>query len=656
MIIADGVKELRVQLAIAARRLFEPPSLLTVSEAADRYRVLSAEAGAVEPGRWRTSRVPYLREIMDSLGDPTCQRVVFVKSSQVGGSEVGLNWALHTMLVDPAPMLVLFPSDESLKSWSTVKLDSMIRNCEALRGRVYDDEGSGRRDKRNTIKKKSFPGGYFAGLTARSSAQLRSWTAPRGICEEFEDYTGDVNNQGDPVELMERALRTFMRSGGKLFLVTTMSVRGFSRGEREYEASDQRRCYIPCPQCNGEFVMAWREEDGTSRFRFDMQDGEHVVPGSTRYECPHCEHLIEHRWKEPMVAAHRWVPHVPSRTQVRGYHIWTAYSPFVEWDQIADKFLQSRKLPEKLKVFDNTWAGVTFKETTEVTKPETLKQRAEEYGVRDGGEVVEVPHGVGVLTAAIDVQVDRLEWGVYGWGAGEESWAIEWGREEGDPAKPDVYDRALAAVFRGFQHASGASLRPAICVVDAGFMTSEVVRAVDRWRAKRCNVIAIVGREGRGRAVIERPAAQKWKRSRANSRPLHVVHTDSVKDILLLSRLLVKEPGPGFMHWPLSLDPVAFDHLTSEELRTVWTGPKGAKRAIRKWVLLPDRRNEWLDLTCYCLAGLYELGLPVIARLSELAGKLSEFRPTALAQSQAPPGQATTGAPGYGMVSKGIDW
>lgn len=655
MIVANGVRELRQQLAIAARRLFEPPSLLTVSEAADRHRVLSAEAGAVEPGRWRTDRVPYLREIQDALGDPTCQRVVFVKSSQVGGSEVGLNWALHTMLVDPAPMLVLFPGEEALKGWSTVKLDSMIRNCEALRGRVFDDP-DGRRDKRNTIKKKTFPGGYFAGLTARSSAQLRSWTAPRGICEEFEDYTADVNNQGDPIELMERALRTFMRSGGKLFLVTTMSVRGYSRGEREYHASDQRHYYLPCPQCNGTQVLAWRLEDGSSRFRFEMQDGETVVPGSTRYECEHCEHLIEHRWKEPMVAAGDWVAHVPTRTQVRGYHIWTAYSPFVEWDQIANKFLQSRKIPEKLKVFDNTWAGVTFKEDVEESKPEALKARADSYGVREGGEVVEVPHGVGLLTAALDVQGDRVEWLVYGWGEGEESYAIAWGQEEGDPAKDEVFDRALAAAFRGWQHASGASVRPAICCIDAGFMTTSAVRAVDRWRSKGYKVIPIVGREGRGKALIERPAASKWKKSRAQTRPMYVVHTDSAKDILLLSRVKVKEPGPGYMHFPDSLDPVFFDQLTAEELKTVWVGNRGAKRPMRKWVLKPDRRNEVLDLLCYNLAGLYELGLPVITRLGELARQLSEFRPESAARPQGAPGGAAGTSGGYGMVSKGVDW
>ena len=148
---------------------------------------------------------------------------------------------------------------------------------------------------------------------------------------------------------------------------------------------------------------------------------------------------------------------------------------------------------------------------------------------------------------------------------------------------------------------------------------------------------------------------QKWKKSRAQTRPMYVVHTDSAKDIVLLSRIRVKEPGPGFMHWPDSLDPVYFDQLTAEELKTVYVGNRGAKRPVRKWVKKPDRANEVLDLTCYNLAGLYELGLPVITRLGELAGKLSEFRAPAAATPQTS-GSGQVSADGYGMVSKGVDW
>lgn len=662
MIINPDLSIYRARVAESGRRIFLPPSLLTVSEAADQHRVLSMEAGAPEPGPWRTDRVPYLRAIQDSLSDPTCTRVVFVKSSQVGGSECGLNWALYTMLVDPAPMLVLFPSDESLKSWSTVKLDSMLRNCAALRGRVYDDT-DGRRDKRNTIKRKTFPGGYLAGLTARSSSQLRSWTAPRGIVEEFEDYPPDVNNQGDPIELMERALRNFLRSGGKLFLVTTMSIAGFSRGEREFAASDQRHYHVPCPYCNGKQVLRWQSDAGEYRFIFDMDpSGESVIPGSTRYVCEHCDRPIEQTWRDRMIAPPdaEWIAHRPEITETRGFHIWTAYSPFVSWDQIATKFLSSRRVPEKLKTFVNTWLGQTWKESTDEIRSDALVRRVEAYGVREGGEIIEVPHGVGVLTAAIDVQGDRLEYGVWGFGEGEESWKIAWDRVEGDPGQDELYDRALTEVFRKWQHASGAGILPAVCFIDAGFMSSQVVRACDRWTRKGFRVIAIVGREGRGRPLVERPAAEKWKRSRAKTRPMHVVHTDSAKDLLLLSRIRVREPGPGYIHFPDSLDPVFFDQLTAEELRTVYVGTKTAKRPTRKWVLKPDRRNEALDLACYCLAALYELGPPVIARLGQLAQQWSEYRSPVLTTTttREPAGGDASARPafGYGMVSKGVDW
>ncbi len=41
----------------------KPPPELTLSQWADRYRMLSAESSA-EPGRWHTDKAPYQREII----------------------------------------------------------------------------------------------------------------------------------------------------------------------------------------------------------------------------------------------------------------------------------------------------------------------------------------------------------------------------------------------------------------------------------------------------------------------------------------------------------------------------------------------------------------------------------------------------------------
>jgi len=81
----------------AARKAVRPKEFLTVSEWADKHRILSGE-GSAEPGEWKTSRTPFLREPMDSLSEDSAdEKVVFMKSSQVGGTEAGSNWVGYIM-------------------------------------------------------------------------------------------------------------------------------------------------------------------------------------------------------------------------------------------------------------------------------------------------------------------------------------------------------------------------------------------------------------------------------------------------------------------------------------------------------------------------------------------------------------------------------
>lgn len=257
--LSRGARSLRRDIAASARRILAPPSLRNVWEVADAHRVLSADAGAVEPGKWRTDRVPYLREIMASLTDPDVVRVVLMKSSQVGGTEVANNWILYTILADPSPMLMLYPTDEALKLWSTIKLDAMLRESPEIRGLVVDADG--RRDKRNTIRRKLFPGGSLVGLAARSSSQLRSLVSPRAIADEIDEYLPDVNKQGDPLELLERALRTFIRVGlAKMLIVSTPTDEETSRIVREHAKTDQREYRLACPHCNHAQPLQWRDE------------------------------------------------------------------------------------------------------------------------------------------------------------------------------------------------------------------------------------------------------------------------------------------------------------------------------------------------------------------------------------------------------------
>lgn len=616
--IATGVVNLRRQIAVQAERLFEPPPEMTIAEWADRERVLSEDAGAVEPGSWHTDRVPYLREIMDALDDPTCSRVVFMKSSQVGGSEVGLNWLGKTIDIDPTPFITLFPTEDSLKNYSTTMLEPMLRDTPSLAGRVVDADG--RRDRRNTMKRKVYIGGYWMGLTARSSSQLRSLRAPRAIAEEIDDYDAELKQQGDPMKLLVRAQRAFLRLGtAKTFELSTPTDLEISRISKAYDSSDRRRYHLPCPQCNREQHLVWRDDDGRHRFLYEKEGGERrVTPGSVRYLCEACETQIGEEWRASMLPAGRWIAERPDVHDPRGFHIWTAYSPFVTWDAIVQEFLNSFQSPATLKTFDNLWLGKPWKETADTINPNTLQARVETYG--DG---IDVPHGVGIVAAAIDVQGDRLEYALWGYGEREESWLIEWSRVEGDPGKDETYDECGMRCFRALEHASGARLRASVLAIDAGYQTTAVWRFVERWRARGLRVLPVVGKEGRGRPLIQRPGPQRMKKARLQARPTYLIGSDEAKTVLLLNRAHLKEPGPGYLHFPDTVDPVFFDQFTAEELKTVYVN----RFPVRRWVPIPNRQNHALDLACYALGALHDLGPRTLNQLGAMAQQLSQARP-----------------------------
>jgi phage terminase large subunit GpA-like protein len=251
-----------------------PDPDLTVSEWADRHRMLSGRASA-EPGRYRTVRTPYMREIMDRLspGDPT-QRIVFMKAAQVGATEAGNNWIGFAIHQAPGPMLAVQPTVELAKRNSRQRIDPLIDESPDLRERVKPARS---RDAGNTMLSKEFAGGILIMTGANSAVGLRSTPARYIFLDEVDAYPASADEEGDPVTLAEARSLTFAHRR-KVLLVSTPTIRGLSRIEREYEASDQRRFFVPCPHCG---AMQWLKFD-----RLRWQKGK---PETAEYHCEGCE-------------------------------------------------------------------------------------------------------------------------------------------------------------------------------------------------------------------------------------------------------------------------------------------------------------------------------------------------------------------------------
>jgi phage terminase large subunit GpA-like protein len=558
-----------------ASKVVLPPPRLTVSQWADANRVL--DNTSPEPGPWRTDRTPFLREIMDSLTPAAaCERVVFVKSAQCGGTEVLLNVCGYLMHHAPAPTLLVQPSVEMAKRFSKQRLDALIENTPALRGRVKDPRA---RDSGNTILMKEFDGGVLILTGANSAVGLRSLPAKYVLCDELDGWLADADNEGDPFTLACKRTVAF-GSQRKILAVSTPTLEGLSRIEALYKTSDQRRYFVPCARCGHYQVLAWANV---------IWDKDH--PETARYRCEACEALIENWQKTEMLTRGEWRATAAGDGKTRGYHISALYAPvgWPSWGELAAEFLEASKTRETLQVFCNTVWGETWKDEAALPlDADGLYSRREPFGA-------DVPMGACLLTAGGDVQGDRIEVEIVGWGDGEESWSVAYHVLYGDTGQPEVWSDLDRLLLRQWRHESGLELPVTAACVDAGFEMAQVLEFC-RPRLNR-KVYAVKGASGFGKPVWPRRASKGVHKGE-----FFVIGSDTAKE-RVYSKLRVNLPGAGYCHFPLNRERDWFDMLTAERIKT-----RTVHGRAERYFYKPDGvRNEALDCRAYATAGLHAL-------------------------------------------------
>lgn len=555
---------------------FLPPPVITISAWADQERRLSAESSA-EPGPWRTARAPYQQGIMDTLNDPSVGTVVIMSSAQVGKTEILLNFLAYHIALDPCPIMVVQPTLDMAQAFSKDRLSPMVRDTPAIRELVRDGHS---RDAESTLLRKTFPGGHLTLSGANSPASLAQRPVRIIAADDVDRFPPVVSEEGDPLDLAIKRATTFWNR--KILIASTPTVKGVSRVESWFGVSDQRRFHVPCPRCGAFHVMAWKYIRWAER-----------RPETAHFVCPACGGRIENVEREPMLRSGEWRATAPFRG-IAGFHIWEACSPWVSLPALVEKFLSShRRGPDSFRVFVNTALGETWEDEATRVEPQTLLARAEPFAT-------EAPAGVCCLTMGVDVQDDRLEVLVLGWGPGEECWIVDVRTLPGDPQRREVWAMLDEVLGTPYQHESGAQL-PVLCTcVDSGGHRTDSVYAYVRDH-QYLRVYATIGRSG-DRPIVSAPMQ---KRTGRNPRPvaLYTIGVDMCK-ALLMSRFHLSEPGPGYIHLPAG-HPGVHDEfvaqLTSEKLVTKYE--RGIPK--REWVQMRPR-NEALD--CYVL-GLAALKL-----------------------------------------------
>lgn len=567
-----------------AARILAPTEPLTVSEWADLHRVLSKK-GSKNDGQWRTDRNPPLREPMDCLSahSPVTD-VVLVFPIQFGKTEIALNVVGYGMAHDPGPIMVALPAEVSRDKWVAQKLHPMIEETPAVRQAlttINSREGANRREF------KDFVGGQLYLEHAGSPARLKSTSVRRLIVDELDEFVANMQSGDDPLEMLDGRTSAYPGAAKRLY-ISTPGIKGLSRVEALYEASDKRRYYVPCPHCSHEQPLEW---EGL-QWNADRS--------KVWYVCADCGAAIEEHHKPAMIAAGKWVAEAPG-ARIRGYRINCLYYQIglgPRWADLAERWHNVQGDPARLKTFLNDRLAITWEDPAmRAVKYNVIADRAEDYRLRFA------PAQVLAVTAGIDTQDDRLAVQLVGWGPKLAAWTLDYVELPGDPASPEVWAMLTDLLNRPIEHASGALLRvDAACIDSAGHRTEDVYHYVRQRLVRR--LLPIVGAKAATAQVLSRgkyiDVTYRGKTDR-RSLVLHHVGTVSIKHFLYgrLSTDADREPADRLVRFSAELDHAYFAGLVSE------TYNPSRNRFERRTGKGSSVRNEPLDTWVYAYAATH---------------------------------------------------
>ncbi len=564
----------------------KPDPLLNISEWADKYRVLSQKASA-EPGKWRTSRTPYLKEIMDCLSPYSgIERVVFMKGAQIGGTEVGNNFLGYIVHLSPGPVMLVMPTVDGAKRTSKTRIDPMFAAIPELKGVISERRS---KDASNTTLMKEFQGGVLVLTGANSAIGLRSMPVRYIFLDEIDAYKGDVEGEGDPVNLAIKRTSTFNRR--KIFMVSTPTIQSVSRIEYEYEQSDQRHYMVPCPYCNKRQSLKWKQ------IHWENND-----PQTAVYICEHCGGIIEEHLKTWMLENGIWEKSNPS-SKIAGFHLSSLYSPvgWFSWADAVKQFLDAKNKDNLLKVWVNTVLGETWLEKGEAPEWQILFDKREDF------QQELIPSGGLFLTAGADVQKDRIECEVVAWGRNRESWSVGYFIINGDTAREDVWNELTDFSRRYFEHSSGVMLPISRFAIDSGFATQQVYNWV---RKQPLNFAMAVKGTDSGVTPLGLPTKVdlniNGKKLRRGAKVWAVGTSILKSELYQFLRLTQNEDESfpaGYCHFP-KYDSEYFKQLTAEQLVTKVV--RGYQK--REWQKTRER-NEALDCRVYARAASISFGI-----------------------------------------------
>ena len=577
-----------------------PDPYETLSEWSDSHRIIPSDA-CDEHGLWRTSRVPFTKEIMDCLSPRSeYESVVLMKPTQIAGSETLNNLVAYVMAKRMQSMMIVQPTLTVAEEYSKLRIAPMIREMPELLKvmradkKLFKSSSRRSRDSDDTILTKKYDGGFLKLAGANSAASLRSTPIRFLVCDEVDGYVQDCEGEGPPHLLAFKRTDNF--SNRKIFLCSTPVDQETSVIEPAYLASDQRLYCVPCPFCDHGQALVWKN----LMFR-DLPGVSEEVP---KYLCEQCKELIPEHFKTQMLEQGQWVKQKPEVTRSAGFRLNGLYTPVGwknTWANMVREFLEAKheKDPIQKRIKQKTFTNTRLAETWHESEAPPLE--IDQLLLRREPVEEALPDKVLVITGGLDVQEDRIEFEIVGWGPGRESWSLDYQVFFGNPtALPtqDLWNQLDIYRTKKWVKKSGEVVTLSMLACDTGHHTHSVYRYIAPRQRQ-----GVRGVKGSNEAGV--PLVNTTNRPNKEGVVLHHIGTVAAKDYIF-GCLHLTEPGPGYCHFSESRTRDYFKGLLSEKEKK-----RMSRGRLTRFYEQIVERNEPLDIRVYALAALLISGFPL---------------------------------------------
>lgn len=577
-----------------------PPEDVSVSEWAEKYRVLDSKTSAL-PGPWRNDKTPYLRDIMDELNNYETEEIIFCKPAQVGGTEALQNMLCWVVAQDPAPTMIVYPTEDMAKTISTNRLQPMIKANRRIADLWKETDSS--------VLELQFEGMYVNLAGSNSPASLASQAIKYLFLDEVDKYPGASKKEADPISLARERTKTFRTR--KIYITSTPTLANGHIWKALMGADIEKHYFVPCPHCGRMIELKFQNLKFPSGDDLSIQDRADLA----YYECQECHGRITDQDKERMLRYGEWrvVRENGKYNKKVGYWINTLYSPFVRFSEVVANFLDSKDDPEKLQNFTNSWLAEPWEDTALKTSADTVLERQTDL------PEFTVPDWACFLTGGVDVQESCLYWTIRAWGPYITSQNVCHGQALSFQDIENVMNTP-------YLREDGQRMIVSLCLVDSGY------DADSTYDFCALNADWALPVKGSSNSMLSHFKLSKINREGSSAAGMNLVLVDGDKYKDMIAGRMKKPNGRGAWMVFEGCDRDYAEQVTAEHKVNQKTG---GGRTVQHWIPKHSHiDNHYLDAEVYALAAADIKGVRTLHLLQE---EQEQPKPKKPAQEQPTP-------------------